>query len=130
MVERTVIGAADKILQRPPKAIPLFRRFHFPLVAVEMRVVRRKTPVPLDPALVREKEAMLAELREVRERTLAFIDEGNGRDLGVYRWRHPFLGSLSAYEWFAFIASHEMRHEKQMREIAMGLPKVIGVSQK
>ena len=130
IVERSVIRAADKILQKSPKPIPLFKRFHLPLAAVELRVVRRKTPLPLDAALVREKEDMLAELREVRERTLAFMDETKSRDLCVYRWRHPFLGSLSAYEWFSFIASHEMRHEKQMREIAAGLPKAIAHSQK
>jgi hypothetical protein len=58
------------------------------------------------------------------------MDETKGRDLCVYRWRHPFLGSLSAYEWFSFIASHELRHEKQMREIATDLPKTIAHSQK
>ena len=53
-----------------------------------------------------------------RERMLAFIDETKERNLGVYRWKHPFLGSLSAYEWFEMVARHELRHEKQMREIA------------
>ena len=130
IVERSVIGSADKILQKPPKAIPLLQRFHFPLATVELRLVRRKAPLPLDPALVREKDAMLAELREVRERTLAFLDEKKTRDLSVYRWRHPFLGSLRADQWFAFIASHELRHEKQMREIAAALPKAIAASQK
>lgn len=130
IVERSVIRAADKILQKVPKPIPLFKRFHFPLAAVELRVVRRKTPLPVDPALIREKEGMLAELRGVRERTLAFLGETAGRDLSVYRWRHPFLGFLGAYQWFSFIAAHELRHEKQMREIAAGLPKVIAHSQK
>jgi DinB family protein len=125
-----VIRAADKILQKVPKPIPLFKRFHLPLAAAELRRVRLKTPLPLDPALLREKERMLAELREVRERTLAFIDETRGRDLSAYRWRHPFLGSLSAYEWFSLIASHEIRHEKQLREIATRLPKAIAHSQK
>jgi hypothetical protein len=130
IVERAVIRAADKILQKVAKPIPLLKRFHLPLAAAELRLVRLKTPLPLDPALLREKEGMLAELREVRERTLAFIDETRGRDLSAYRWRHPFLGSLSAYEWFSLIASHEIRHEKQLREIAAGLPKVIAHSQK
>ena len=66
---------------------------------------------------------MLAELRDVRERTLAFMDETKERNLGVYRWRHPFLGSLSAYEWFEMVARHQLRHEKQMREIASGYRK-------
>jgi hypothetical protein len=67
---------------------------------------------------VREKETMLAELREVRERTLAFVDETKSRDLSKYRYRHAFLGSLNIYQWLQMIACHEIRHEKQMREIA------------
>ena len=130
IVERAVIRAADKILQKVPKPIPLLKRFHLPLAAAELRLVRLKSPLPLDPTLLREKEAMLAELRQVRERTLAFMDETRRRDLSAYRWRHPFLGSLSAYEWFSLIASHEIRHQKQLREIAAGLPKAIAHSQK
>ena len=130
IVERAVIRAADKILQKVPKPIPLLKRFHLPLAAAELRLVRLKSPLPLDPALLREKEAMLAELRQVRERTLAFMDETRRRDLSAYRWRHPFLGSLSAYEWFSLIASHEIRHEKQLRKIAARLPKAIAHSQK
>jgi hypothetical protein len=129
-VERAVIRTADRILQKVAKPIPLLKRFHLPLAAAELRLVRLKTPIPLDPALLREKEPMLAELREVRERTLAFLDEVRGRDLSAYRWRHQFLGSLSAYGWFSLIAAHEIRHEKQLREIAAGLPKAIALSQK
>ena len=94
MVERAVIGSADRVLQKAPKRISPLRKFHLPLALVESRLIRRKSPIPLDAELVQEKETMLAELREVRERTLAFIDETKERDLSVYRWRHPFLGSL------------------------------------
>jgi len=89
-----------------------------------------KTPIPVDPQLLREKEAMVAELREVRGRTPALIEETKNRDLAVYRWRHPFLGSLNGYEWFLFLASHQIRHEKQMREIAANLPEAVQNSQK
>jgi hypothetical protein len=68
-------------------------------------------------------------LRDVRERTLAFLEETKGRDLSKYRWPHAFLGALNVYEWFQFIASHEVRHEKQLREIAASLPKTITASQ-
>jgi hypothetical protein len=37
---------------------------------------------------------------------------------------------LNAYEWFSFLGSHQTRHEKQMREIATKLPKVISGLQK
>ena len=130
MVERTVIGNADRLLQKTPKHFSLLKKFHLPLALVESRVIRRKTPIPIDPQLIREKETMLAELREVRERTLAFLEETKGRDLSVYCWPHPFLGTFNVYGWFQIIAAHEVRHEKQMREIVASLPKAIETLQK
>jgi DinB superfamily len=130
MVERAIITKADKLSVHPPKAVPLLKRFHLPMALVEARFIRRKTPIPLDTALVREKEAMLAELRTVRERTLALIDEKKDCDLDAHRWRHPFLGMLTTYEWFEMIAAHEARHTKQMLEIAANLPKAVASSQK
>jgi len=66
--------------------------------------------------VVPEKEEMLAaELRGVRERTLAFIEKTRDGDLSKYRMAHPFLGSLNAYQWLQFLAAHEKRHRKQMR---------------
>jgi hypothetical protein len=130
MVERTIVGSADRVVQKIPKRIPYLKRFHLPLWLVEARVIRRKTPIPLDASLVRSKEEMLAELRSVRERSLAFLDETKQRDLSAYCWPHAFLGVLNIYEWFEMIAAHQLRHTKQIREIAGGLPKVVGNSQK
>ena len=100
------------------------------MMFVEARVIRRKAPTPLEPQAVRAKEETLAELRQVRERTLAFIGETMERDLSKYSMGHAFLGTLNAYEWLQFIASHEVRHTKQMREIAGSLPKTVASLQK
>jgi uncharacterized damage-inducible protein DinB len=129
-VERSILAAADKALARPPKHVPLLKRFHVPMMLVESRLIRRKSPVAQDPGITGTKEDLLARLRDVRERTLAFIAETRSKDLSLYRWKHGFLGMLSLYEWFQMIASHEVRHTKQMREIAANLPKVVASSQK
>jgi hypothetical protein len=129
-VERTVISGADKLLQKTPKKLPFYKRFHIPMALVESRVIRRKSPLPVDPWMIRGKEEMLAELREVRERTLAFLGETMERNLSKYHMTHPFLGTLNAYEWFQMIASHELRHTKQMKEISASLPKSITRLQK
>src|SRR5882757_482919 len=100
-----------------PDSSSLSKRLHFPMWLVEARVIRRKSPVPLDESLMEEKEAMLAGLRGVRERTLAFVSETERRDLSAYCWRHPFLGMLNLYEWLEMIAAHQLRHTKQIREI-------------
>ena len=129
-VERSILAAADEVLQKPAKPVPLLKRFHVPMLLVESRLIRRKSPVAQDPGITGAKEDLLARLRDVRERTLAFIEETRRRDLSPYRWKHRFLGMLSLYEWLQMIASHEVRHTKQMREIAANLPKVVVSSQK
>jgi uncharacterized damage-inducible protein DinB len=122
-VERSVLGYADRVIRKRPLHIPYLQRFHVPFLLVEKRLIRRNSPIPIDPELLHGKEAMLAELRSVRGRTLVFLDETQGRDLSVYYWPHPFLGKLNFYNWFTFIAVHQIRHTKQMVEIAKNLPK-------
>ena len=117
VVERGVVTNVDRLTQKAPIPVPFPKKLHLPLWLVEARVIRRKSPVPLDDSLMAEKEAMLGGLRRVRERTLAFISETERRDLTCYCWRHPFLGMLNAYEWMEMIAAHELRHTKQVREI-------------
>lgn len=124
-VERFIIYHMSKLVESHPKPRPFLKRFHLPMLLVEARLIGRKTPIPLDPALVREKDSMLAELREVRARTLVFMEETAGRDLRKYHMPHPFLGTLHVYEWFQMIASHQIRHTKQLKEIAAALPKTV-----
>jgi hypothetical protein len=130
MVERAVLGSADRVMQRAPRHVPLLKRFHLPLALVEARLIRRKTPIPLDPELVREKETMLAELRETRERTLAFVDETKGRNLSKYRWRHAFLGMLNMYEWAPDDRLPRNSARKTVAENCQFLPKAIATLQK
>jgi DinB superfamily len=130
MVERAIIGKADHVIQKTPKHIPLLKRIHLPVMLAERRVIRLKSPIPIEPEMLRDKEAMLAELRVVRECSMAFLEETRSRNLSEYCWRHPALGMLNTYEWMRFIAAHEIRHTKQMCEIAASLPKVIERLQK
>jgi hypothetical protein len=125
-----VIGKADRVVQHPPKRVSLLKRIHIPMALVESRWIRRRAPVPIEPEMLRHKEIMLAQLRTLRERSLAFLEETRSRDLREYYWKHPALGILNTYEWMQFIASHEVRHTKQMREICARLPKAIESLQK
>ena len=130
MVERAVIGKADRVAQHPPKPVSVFKRIHVPMAIVESRWIRRKAPVAVEPGMLGDKEAMLAELRTVRERSLAFLEETRSRNLRGYYWKHPALGMLNTYEWMQFVASHEVRHTKQMKEISANLPKAVESLQK
>lgn len=130
MVERAILTGADRLLRKPPKPRPFFKRFHIPMALVESRLIALKSPIPLDASLVGQKEEMLAQLREVRDRTLAFVEETRGRDLSQYDMPHPFLGTLNTYEWFQMIAAHEVRHTKQMKEIVTALQENVTSLQK
>jgi len=129
-VERAIIHNAKKLLHHPPKPRPFSKRFHLPMALVESRFIPRKTPIPLDPSLVCEKDEMLAQLREVRERTRVFMQETAGKGLRKYHMPHPFLGTFNLLEWLQVIASHQIRHTKQMKEIAVALPKNVATLHK
>ena len=131
LVEGGTLVPADRIMQKQPKARPFYKRLHLPIAMVESRIVKRTSPaIVAPPDDLGGNEIMIAKLRGVRERTLSFLEETPGRDLSRYSWLHPFLGYLNFYEWFAFIAAHQIRHSKQMWEIAQNLPKGVASSQK
>jgi hypothetical protein len=117
MVEERVIEGAANVVRATPVPVPLWKRAHLPLGLTEWRGFRVKTPIPLDAALVAERQSMLARLGQVRERTMSFIEANRARDLGAYRFPHPFFGSLNVYDWMRMIAYHDARHTKQIREI-------------
>jgi hypothetical protein len=130
LVEKAVIAKAERIAQKTPKPIPLLKKMHLPVAIAKSRVVRRKAPVPVTAEMLGPKAEMLSELKGARERSVAFMEETRARDLGAYYWEHPALGMLNIYKWLEFLAAHEVRHAKQLREIANGLPKVIENLQK
>jgi len=124
MVEDRVTQAARKAIQHPPRPTPIWRRLHLPVWIVGYRLLRFKTPVPLDSSLIAEKSEMLSRLAGVRQQTLALLDQVRDRDLSVYWWKHPLLGPLRFYDWFRMVAHHEFRHTKQLREILRFAPYV------
>ena len=130
VVERGVLAYADRVIRKTPFPVSFIKRFHLPIALVESRIVKRKSPASVEPGALDGKETMLAELRGVRERTLAFLEETHDRDLSAYVWPHPFLGSLNFYGWFTFVAAHQIRHTKQLVEISKNIPKRVASSQK
>jgi len=131
LVERGTLALADRIIQKQAKPRPFYTRLHLPSAMVESRVVKVRSPAIVTPTgRLDDKEIMMAELRGVRERTLAFLQETHGRNFTRYSWRHPFLGYLNFYEWFTFVAAHQNRHSQQMWEIGQNLPKGVASSRK
>ena len=53
-VECSVLGYADRVIRKAPLRIPYLQRFHVPFVVVEKRLIRRKSPIPINPDLLLE----------------------------------------------------------------------------
>jgi hypothetical protein len=117
MVEERTIFGMKRQLRTAPNPLPLRKRFHLPLAISTWRGRKVRTPIPLDPERVRDKQESFAGLIAAREATVVFIESTRGTDVSVYRFEHPFLGSLNMYDWFRMIGYHELRHAKQIREL-------------
>src|SRR5258706_14480121 len=98
VVERGVVTNADRLTQKAPIPVPFPKRLHFPMWLVEARVIRRKSPVPLDEGLMAEKEAILAGLRGVRERTPGFSSSAERRKFRAYFRAQALPGMLKLHE--------------------------------
>lgn len=123
MVEGAIRDGAARLVGGAPRLVPYWKRLHLPVRLAEWRGIRAKTPIPLDRGLLDEKQPMLERLAQVRQRTVALLEDSQGRELSAYRWPHPFFGSLNFYSWFRVVAHHELRHAKQVREIVEKLQK-------
>jgi hypothetical protein len=121
-VERRIQEGLGTMLASDPKPVPFLRRLHIPPKLSEYRLMKVKTPLPLDTSTLDEKEAMLEKHGAIRTRTLEILEANAKLDLRRWRWPHPFLGSVNGKDWFVVVACHEVRHTKQLREIARTLP--------
>jgi DinB superfamily len=117
MVESAVWSGLREELSKRPEYHPFWECLHVPVVFTSMRLIKRKTPIPVDAQLVKPRQEGLEAFSLVRRRTLKLFAEHSNRDLATFRRRHPFLGSLNAYDWMRMLAYHEIRHTKQIQEI-------------
>ena len=121
MIETAVVSGATKWVQTEPKPVPFWKRLHLPPALGVLRLVKVKSPIPLDASLVGEKDVMLERFRTVREQTLAFVESNRERDLRRWRRPHPFMGSFNGNTWLKFIGYDEVRHTRQILEIVKSL---------
>ena len=117
MVEEAIVDGVGRMLGAPPIKLSLWKRVHFSPRLAQIRQLKRKTPIPLDQALVLDKAESLARHSAMRKRALALFSVNAGRDLRAYRHKHPFFGHLNFYDWFFTIGYHELRHSEQIQEI-------------
>jgi len=121
MVEEAIVDGVARMLGSPPKKLPFWKRLHFSPRLAQIRQLKRRSPIPLDSALVLDKAESLSRHQALRKRTVALlagnVTGNSGRDLRASRHKHPFFGYLNFYEWFCTIGYHELRHSEQIQEI-------------
>ncbi len=117
-VEESIIRASKKTVQKPPYPVPFLKRFHLPLALAAGRARKLKSPIAIDGTRVPTQSEYAEKIAAPRRGTLEFIDETRDRDLRPYTFPHPVFGPLNIYDWFRLIAYHELRHAKQIREVA------------
>jgi hypothetical protein len=117
-VEEAVLMGAKKTLQKPPYPVPFMKRFHLPLILASGRGRKIKSPIRIDERRLPEKSNYEEKITATRSATLAFIEETSAKDLSPYTFPHPVFGPLNIYGWLRLIAYHELRHAKQIREVA------------
>jgi hypothetical protein len=71
-----------------------------------------------DPAAACNMADGLLALDAARKDLKALLRQTDLPDLGGVTAPHPAFGSLTGYEWVAFMAAHTRRHADQIREIA------------
>ena len=116
-VETAIQNGMKRVFSAEPRSIPFRKRWHIPPFVQQWRIIKVSTPIPLDPALISERDKMLTDFRALREETLKILGDNRGRDLRRWRFPHPFFGMLDGYTWFKSIGYHEVRHTKQLKEI-------------
>jgi hypothetical protein len=117
-VEESIIAASRKTLKKPPYPVPFLKRFHLPLALASTRARKLKSPIPINIERIPDQSVYVAAITACRSGTLDFIEENRGKDLKRWTWPHPVFGPLNIYEWVRLIAYHELRHAKQIREVA------------
>lgn len=116
---------SSRIAQARTDGVPADGSAHPILPTIDRStVLHRSTRVaaadPLQPTGLSAEDAW-SELERGTQELRSAMASGDGLDLGMVRHPHPRLGSLSLYEWIAFVGAHEARHAEQIRETGAAL---------
>jgi DinB superfamily len=117
-IEEAIILGSRKTLKKQPYPVAFLKRFHLPLALASTRARNLESPVRIDSNRIPAQSEYAGHITACRQRTLDFVDETRDRDLRPYTFPHPVFGALNLYDWLRLIAYHELRHAKQIREVA------------
>lgn len=117
-VEESIIAASRKALKKPPYPVAFLKRFHIPLALAASRVRKLKSPIPIDANRIPDPADYLEAISSTRRGTIEFVEQNRSQELRSWTFPHPAFGPLTIYDWLRLIGYHELRHAKQIREVA------------
>jgi DinB superfamily len=116
LVEERVIKELALALQQQPRQLSFLRRF-VPTSIVASRLIRVKAPKAVVPNSPPEKAVTISAYNEARKRLKELYKEHGANRFKQTIFKHPFLGEISGVATISFVAYHEQRHHKQIREV-------------
>jgi uncharacterized damage-inducible protein DinB len=117
MIEELIIAGCRKVAHADPRPVSTLKKIHLPIALATWRGRKIRSTLTLKAERVHDREDAYASLEATRQASLATMESLRNRDLRAYRFPHPVFGSLNIYDWYRFIAYHELRHRKQIREL-------------
>lgn len=125
LVEERVIKDLEKAVSRPPRKVSFVRRF-VPTSIVSSRLVRVKAPQAVNPEAKTEtnevtaipaKDEAIATYNRARNDLKKLCEKQGSERFRQIVFKHPFLGEIDGVATVSFVAYHEQRHYKQIREV-------------
>jgi uncharacterized damage-inducible protein DinB len=81
------------------------------------RTEKHNAPDTIKPTDASVQTDILSSLQQSRELLLSSAQKLTDEQLRSYSFPHPIRGNLTLYGWLWFVATHELRHTEQMREL-------------
>ena len=86
--------------------------------AIEIATMKLEAPEFVQPTCEATLQQSMEKFAENREKLNELKAQFEKFDSNGHRFRHPFLGDLSAGEWLVLIGGHKLRHLKQIEKLA------------
>ena len=86
--------------------------------AIEIATMKLEAPEFVQPTCEATLQQSMEKFSENREKLYELKPQFEKFDSNGHRFRHPFLGDLSAGEWLMLIGGHKLRHLKQIEKLA------------
>jgi uncharacterized damage-inducible protein DinB len=120
LAEELLFSITQKTLSAPAdveKAKSLDGRDDLILKKIADRTIKAQAPEMINPTgKFLTTTDLTGAFISVREKTIAYL-RSTDAPLKDHVAMHPFIGEMTVYQWFVFIAGHTNRHVEQLKEV-------------